>query len=137
VVGRDERSVILSAWSDIRTKAVRLRNGGNITIKSHNDMVTEAQVVGDHGVYAVQLFRTDPDSVRITKWSCECKWGVWAWRRVRHYVGRCCSHALACFYEAQSLDYVDITNLDTWNDDPVQTVMRLDPHRKQRGPRGW
>lgn len=87
---------------------MRLRSSGQVKIVGHEKALTIAEVRGDHGTYTVRLFRLDPDNNKLVTWSCSCPWGYWAFRRQYQYRGRVCSHALAVFYEARSLDYADM-----------------------------
>lgn len=103
---------MLGAWEDVRRKAVRLRQTGAVTVVGNERAMTIAEVRGDHGTYTVVLWRTDPTNRKIVTWSCTCPWGYWAFRRQYQYRGRVCSHALATFWEARSLDYGDTPEMN-------------------------
>lgn len=92
-----------SSWSDVRNKAVALRKLGAVTILRLDPDVVTAQVIGEHGLYNVALYRQDPNSHSLSSWECDCPWGEWAFKREHQYVGRMCSHAYAVLMEAQSL----------------------------------
>lgn len=105
-------AIKLGTWDDVRQKALNLRRSARVHLAEHDALYTVASVDGDHGQYTIRLYRADDNSGQIITWSCTCPWGYWAWRRQHQYVGRCCSHALAVFYETRTLE-------QTWAD-PVE-----------------
>lgn len=91
---------VTAAWSDVRNKAKRIRAEGKVMIKAATNEGLAGMVEGDHGTYE-NMITYRPGSRKIADWSCNCKWGEWAWDRIRFH-GRQCSHSLALQYEAQS-----------------------------------
>ena len=92
-----------AAWRDVMMKAVRLKNNGQVTIGNNTFSEVEAKVIGDHGVYAVNIKRDDPNSRVITQWTCDCPWDIYAFNRTRKWKyleGRCCSHVLATYWQS-------------------------------------
>jgi 8-oxo-dGTP pyrophosphatase MutT (NUDIX family) len=91
---------VTAAWSDVRSKAKRIRSEGKVMIKAATNEGLAGMVEGDHGTYE-NLITYRPGTRKIADWSCNCEWGDWAWKRIRFH-GRQCSHSLALQYEAQS-----------------------------------
>lgn len=91
-----------AAWSDVRTKAVKLYREGDVTVKSNDGREIIATVKGDHGKYDVQVHRKNAFGQGITWYDCNCEWGKWAYKRERNFVGRLCSHGLATYYAMQA-----------------------------------
>lgn len=94
-----------AAWKDVVRKARRLRSSGAVNILQYDPVITSAQVQGDHGTYNVVIYRQLPGSKTVTMYDCDCGWGSWAFRRQVTFVGRMCSHALATYYQMQSMDH--------------------------------
>lgn len=94
-------TVRTAAWSDVKSKARRLRREGQVFLTKLSRERVDAIVEGDHGTYSVTLLRENPDNMSVTSWICSCPWGQWAWDRVFYY-GRFCSHAAATLYASQS-----------------------------------
>lgn len=92
-----------AAWSDVRSKALRLRREGAVEVLAFNPYEIKTRVKGDTGIYGTVVVRKNAWGQGITWYDCTCPWGQWAYRRQRSYVGRLCSHALASYYEMQSL----------------------------------
>lgn len=99
-----------AAWKDVRRKAVRLRNSGNVTPQEVTPRAIYARVVGDHGTYDTIVVRGGATigAGGITEWSCDCEWGKHAFLRKHTYIGRLCSHAYAAYMELQSQTRLDI-----------------------------
>lgn len=93
-----------AAWADVRRKAIRLRDEGNVHVESFDPHQCLGMVQGDHGLYDTQIHRKRAFGKGITWYDCTCEWGKWAYKRERSYVGRMCSHAYALYMEMQSLD---------------------------------
>lgn len=96
----------VASWDDIQEKAKRLIDSGNVQVlrNGYNNIV--GTVIGDHGTYDTEIGRDDPNSRAITTWTCTCPWDQYAWQRTRQwkkYEGRCCSHVLALYWQAQSM----------------------------------
>lgn len=91
---------VTAAWSDVRNKAKRIRAEGKVVIKVATNEGLAGEVQGDHGTYE-NMITYRPGSRKIADWHCSCKWGDWAWDRIRFH-GRQCSHSLAMIFEAQS-----------------------------------
>ena len=91
---------VTAAWSDVRSKAKRIRSEGKVMIKAATNEGLAGMVEGDHGTYE-NMITYRPGTRKIADWSCNCEWGDWAWKRIRFH-GRQCSHSLALQYEAQS-----------------------------------
>jgi 8-oxo-dGTP pyrophosphatase MutT (NUDIX family) len=91
---------VIATWADVRNKAKRIRREGGVTIKVATNQGLAGDVQGDHGRYETMITYR-PGTQKIADWKCGCKWGDWAFQRVRFY-GRQCSHSLALQYEAQS-----------------------------------
>jgi hypothetical protein len=89
-----------AAWADVRRKGQRLRREGKLTIKYRSASSINAIVEGDHGVYHT-LIKTSSPGQTIDQYTCSCKWGQWAHRRMT-YVGRMCSHGYAAYLELKS-----------------------------------
>jgi hypothetical protein len=92
-------------WQEVQQKGVRLKNNNQVTILRNGWNVIVANVIGDHGEYEVTISRDDPNSMAITQWTCECPWDQYAFNRTRKwkkYEGRCCSHVLAAYWQAQA-----------------------------------
>lgn len=100
----EDRSVREAAWKDVRSKAVRLRNSGNVNVQEISPRSIYALVEGDNDIYPTVVVRggATVGSGSITEWACGCEWGRWAFKREHTYVGRLCSHAYAAFMELQS-----------------------------------
>lgn len=92
-----------AAWADVRKKAVRLRSEGAVDVLSFNPFQIVARVTGDTGTYNTEVNRKNAWGQGITWYDCTCPWGQWTYKRERSYIGRLCSHALAAYYEMQSL----------------------------------
>jgi 8-oxo-dGTP pyrophosphatase MutT (NUDIX family) len=91
---------VTAAWSDVRSKAKRIRSEGKVMIKVATSEGLAGVVEGDNGAYD-NMITYRPGTRKIADWSCDCKWGEWAWKRITFH-GRQCSHSLALQYEAQS-----------------------------------
>lgn len=99
-----------AAWKDVRTKALRLREAGAVSVKDLDNDRIYASVNGDHGTYDVMIVKGSDfnpswnggGSQGISNWSCSCDWGKWAFKRQQTYVGRLCSHGYAAYLEMQS-----------------------------------
>lgn len=96
-----------SGWADVRNKAKGLRDSMSMSITRNDGDYIEATIQGTNGQYEayVQRHGSASGSFKVTGWGCTCKWGEWAYKREHTYVGRMCSHALALYYEMQSLGY--------------------------------
>jgi 8-oxo-dGTP pyrophosphatase MutT (NUDIX family) len=94
------RFQVVASWTDVRNKAKRIRREGKVNIKVATTEGLAGEVQGDHGAYQ-NYITYRPGTFKIADWSCDCKWGDWAWDRLRFH-GRQCSHSLALMYEAQS-----------------------------------
>jgi hypothetical protein len=91
-----------AAWADVRKKAKRLLDDGNVQVRKNNGRECVAVVLGDNGNYNTQVDRKNAHAQTVSYWNCGCPWGAWAYRRQRTFVGRMCSHALATYYAMQS-----------------------------------
>lgn len=103
-------NITLGGWTDVRTKAKRLRDQGKIhdfNVDKDGALVT-ARVDGDNGTYDVKLYRTTYPMRKVLLWDCSCPWGKWAFKRQHTLIGRVCSHALAVQYQTYSGDYSKI-----------------------------
>lgn len=95
----------MSAWRDIEMKAKRLKDNGDVNITTNSPNGIIATVKGDTGTYECEIYREDPNSMRITHWNCSCPWGHYAWGRTRiwkKFEGRPCSHTMATFWMSRS-----------------------------------
>lgn len=100
--GSAETMLVHAAWNDVRSKAVRLRKEGRVSLVRHDKNIIAARVRGDHGVYNTVIYRQEAeDKYSVTTWECTCPWGQWAFKR-KFLFGRMCSHAYATLMEAQS-----------------------------------
>lgn len=104
-----------SAWVDVENKAKRLVADGKVYIsekKLHDfelpegPIYIEGTVVGDNSVYKSQIWtaNSDPRSLFIRSWACECTWNRYVWNRTRQwkkYEGRLCSHVLALYWHSK------------------------------------
>lgn len=93
-----------AAWSDVRSKAKRIRSEGGVHVVSVTGGEIVGEVKGDHHIYETQI-STVPGRRAVAVWACACKWGSYAWGRspaYKRFEGRMCSHALALHFEAQS-----------------------------------
>jgi hypothetical protein len=98
-----------AAWSEVRSKAKKIRSEGNVKIIAVADNVITAHVKGEHGVYETRIMRV-PGSKSVGMWECGCKWATYSWARSgrwKKYEGRMCSHALALNFEVQSQSIFD------------------------------
>ena len=105
-----------SAWVDVENKAKRLVAEGKIYIsekKLHDielpegSIYIEGTVIGDNSVYKSQIWtaNSDPRSLFIRSWACECTWNRYVWNRTRQwkkYEGRICSHILALYWHSKT-----------------------------------
>lgn len=94
---------VTASYSDVRSKAKRLRSQGGVNIISAHEGTVVGNVKGDHHVYETEIVRMGSNA--IAQWHCGCKWGAYAWGRspaFKKFEGRLCSHALALHYEASS-----------------------------------
>lgn len=93
-----------AAWADVRAKAKRIFDGGDVSVESidPNKREIHAKVDGDHGRYEVEIHRKNAFGQGVTWWDCDCGWGQHAYLRKRSFIGRMCSHALATYYAMQS-----------------------------------
>lgn len=96
-----------AAWKDVRSKAMRLRHEGKVTIKDLAPDRIYASVEGDTGTYDTMIAKGGSmggwgGGQSITNWNCSCDWGRWAFKRQMTYVGRLCSHAYAAYLDMQS-----------------------------------
>ena len=92
-----------AAWKDVRAKAVRLRNAGQVQIEANDNQVILATVMGDNDIYDTIVVRGNhPKTRKVSEWTCSCPWGYYAWRRHDRYFGRMCSHAYAAYMQMQS-----------------------------------
>ena len=93
-----------AAWSDVRTKAMRLKSGGAVHVKDMAPNRIMASVDGDNATYDVVIYKgaSLTGSNSIDQWHCGCEWGKWAFRRKHTFVGRLCSHGLAAYFTMQS-----------------------------------
>ncbi len=100
----DFRFEVTAAWSDVRSKAKRIRAEGGVHVTLATEGIVVGEVKGDHNVYETGIQRM-PGRHAIQGWSCGCKWGAYHWGAnddFSRFAGRMCSHALALQYEAQS-----------------------------------
>ncbi len=97
-----------AAWSDVRSKAKKLRAEGAVTITSvpnKDSLYVTGTVRGSSDIYEVRLMRVPGSKSATATWECGCEWSKYSWGRSgrwRRFEGRMCSHALALMYEAQS-----------------------------------
>jgi len=94
-----------ATWDDVKAKAVRLKNNGQVTILRNGWNVVVSNVTGDHGEYECTISRDDPNSMAITQWTCECPWDQYAFQRTRKWKyleGRSCSHVIATMWQAMA-----------------------------------
>lgn len=99
------RMSITAAWSDVRSKAKRLRSEGHVNITAVEGGQVIAQVQGDHDTYETILQHHLGSHQAVSAWNCGCAWAKYAWGRsgeYRRYEGRMCSHALATQFEVMS-----------------------------------
>lgn len=95
---------VTAAWSDVRSKAKRIRSEGRVHVTMAREGMVMAEVKGDHHTYETGLQRL-PGKNSVAQWSCGCKWGAYHWGAdddFSRFAGRMCSHALAVHYEAQA-----------------------------------
>lgn len=102
-------SIREAAWSDVRTKAMRLRHEGKVHVNDHGAGRIYATVEGDNGTYDTMIVKGGSyggmgGGQSVTDWTCSCDWGRWAFKRQMTYVGRLCSHGYATYLEMQSKD---------------------------------
>ena len=105
-----DRSIREAAWTDVRQKAMRLRREGKVHVFSADSNAIYANVEGDNGQYEVMILTGNvyPNGgfnggkKAIANWKCGCKWGDWAFKRQRTFVGRLCSHGYATYLEMQA-----------------------------------
>jgi GNAT superfamily N-acetyltransferase len=71
---------VTAAWSDVRNKAKRIRAEGKVMIKAATSEGLAGVVEGDSGAYD-NMITYRPGTRKIADWSCDCKWGEWAWDR--------------------------------------------------------
>lgn len=95
-----------AAWSDVRTKAMRLRHEGKVQINDIGENRIYATVQGDNGTYDTMIAKGGGlgGGQSVSDWNCSCEWGRWAFKRQMTYVGRLCSHAYAAYLDMQSQD---------------------------------
>lgn len=96
---------VTAAWSDVQSKAKRIRSQGGVEITHSTDMMVIGNVKGDHHVYETGLQRVPGRRQSVASYSCGCKWGAYHWGAdddLSRFAGRMCSHALALQYEAAS-----------------------------------
>lgn len=95
-----------AAWSDVRTKAMRLRHEGKVQVNDLGAGRIHATVEGDHGTYNTMIVKGSYGGLgggqSIKDWVCSCEWGRWAFKRQMTYVGRLCSHGYATYLEMQA-----------------------------------
>lgn len=101
------------SWRDVRQKASRLRNEGKVTVKDISPDRIYATVQGDTGTYETLITKGSSlggydahnsyGDQHVGNWHCSCKWGNWAFKRRFTFIGRLCSHGLACYHEMQSI----------------------------------
>lgn len=101
-----DKQMRTAAWSDVRTKAQRLRHEGRVQVNHVTPQHIYATVEGDHGTYDTMIIKGASGAFSggqsISNWSCDCDWGKWAFQRKYSYVGRLCSHAYAAYLDMQS-----------------------------------
>ena len=116
-----------AGWHDhIQPKAQRLLRNGQVTVIRNGYTNIIGKVIGDTGEYTTEIWRDDPNSRAISRWSCECAWNQFAWNRTRQWKrieGRPCSHVLALYWKSLS------TPLDDQPED-----LPADPGQKQGPP---
>ena len=116
-----------AGWHDhIQPKAQRLLRNGQVTVLRNGYTNIIGKVIGDTGEYTTEIWRDDPNSRAISRWSCECAWNQFAWNRTRQWKrieGRPCSHVLALYWKSLS------TPLDDQPEDRA-----IDPGQKQGPP---
>lgn len=126
-----------AAWTDVRDKAVRIRQAGHVRIISASPAFLVGEVRGDTNIYQTTLQR-EPGTNRVATWECGCAWAAYSWGRSgrwKKYEGRMCSHALALHYEAQSRGWMGQTvfedaKMPDWRKDPSITVQRPGDYKK-------
>ena len=94
---------ITASWSDVQTKAKRIKDDGGVRIISVTGDYITAHVQGDNGVYESTLQRGS--NGEILQWVCSCPWFSYSFGRSgrwKKYEGRMCGHCLALQYQAQS-----------------------------------
>ena len=92
-----------ASWTDVQSKAKRIKDGGGVRIISVTGDYITAHVQGDHGVYESTLQRGS--NGEILQWVCSCPWFSYSFGRSgrwKKYEGRMCGHCLALQYQAQS-----------------------------------
>ena len=129
-------------WAGIMQKAQRLREEGNVTVQRNGVQNIVGTVVGDHGTYNTEIWRSDPQRNTISLWNCTCPWGEFSWGRTRQFKkfeGRPCAHTLALYWQAltQPLDeeygqnqQLQIPGLDPYSVDLNQAVQQTVPQRQ-------
>jgi len=116
--GGQRLSIRRAAWSDVRDKATRIRQAGDVTILSVTDNQVVAEVRGDTSTYETSILR-EPGSKATAMWECTCPWAQYSWGRSgrwKRFEGRQCSHALALLYEIQSREMFGGVLVDDWTD---------------------
>lgn len=124
-------------WQDVRNKAIRLRRDGAVNVVNFNPYGCIARVEGDSGTYDTEINRNNAFGKTVTWWDCNCLWGKWAYKRVRDYVGRMCSHAYATYMEMQALDTKkkrDPFGITSGVEETPQGFMVFRPGGQQQGP---
>ena len=91
-----------AAWADVRKKARRMLNGGDVMVVSNTSREIVAKVDGDHGRYDTSVHRKNAFGQGVTYWDCDCEWGQHAYKRARTFIGRMCSHSLATYWAMQA-----------------------------------
>lgn len=94
-----------AAWADVRDKAKRLKDGGQVLLDVNEVNVVQGKVQGDNGLYDIVIYRENPENNKITNWECSCDWGKYAWQRTRQwkkFEGRPCSHIVAAMWQSWS-----------------------------------
>lgn len=95
-----------AAWVDVSEKAKRIKDAGGVQIVSATPAYLLGTVQSETGnTYHNQIMYESDTSRRISRWTCSCDWGKYAWARSApwaHLEGRKCAHVTALYWEAQS-----------------------------------
>ena len=107
-------NIKVADWQDVQEKAQRYYQNGNVHILTNDPDHVVATVYGDvpydeygggTGTYQTEIWKDDPNSNVITRWTCTCPWGEVSWGRTRQwkkFEGRPCAHATAVQWASQS-----------------------------------
>src|ERR1017187_1370515 len=110
-------------YSEVEQKATRLIQAGKVHVQANHGEEIQGIVEGDHGTYEVNIKKdANPESESISRWTCECEWGQFAWGRTRQwkkFEGRPCAHVLALYWAARSVPQEMDQIPEGWTEEPA------------------